>query len=108
MTRSAAELKEEILRLTREYADLAHRAFLPGDAAADRPEFVPGETTIPYAGRVFDGDEVQPPWAAPWISGSRWARRARRSSGNWRRSWGSSVRWRSIPARRRTSSRLRR
>ena len=59
MTRSAAELKEEILRLTREYTDLAHRAFLPGAAVASRPEFVPGETTIPYAGRVFDADEVQ-------------------------------------------------
>ena len=58
MTRSAAELKEEILRLTREYADLTHRACLPG-AAAGRPEFAPGQTTVPYAGRVFDADEVE-------------------------------------------------
>ena len=59
MNRSPTELKEEILRLTREYADAAHRAFLPADAQERRPEFVPGQTTVPYAGRVFDADEVE-------------------------------------------------
>lgn len=60
MSRTATELKEEILRLTREYAGLAHRAFLPGsDPDADRPEFVAGQTVVPYAGRVFDADEVE-------------------------------------------------
>ena len=51
------ELKAEILRLTREYSMQAHAANRPGDDAA-RPAFVPGETVIPYAGRVFTEDEV--------------------------------------------------
>lgn len=50
------EIKAEILRLTREYAVVQHRANLPGSA---RGEFVPGKTTVPYAGRVFDADEVE-------------------------------------------------
>ncbi len=59
-----AELKAEILRLTREYSRLVHRANRPGfaDAASDgvaRPEFVPGQTTVPYAGRVFTEAEVE-------------------------------------------------
>jgi CDP-4-dehydro-6-deoxyglucose reductase, E1 len=59
-----ADLKAEILRLTREYSRLVHRANRPGftDAASDgvaRPEFVPGQTTVPYAGRVFTEAEVE-------------------------------------------------
>ena len=51
------ELKAEILRLTAEYSKLMHRVQRPaGDAEA--PLFVPGETTVPYAGRVFTEDEV--------------------------------------------------
>lgn len=52
-----AELKAEILRLTREYSTLVHQANRPGvdEAAA----FEPGRTTVPYAGRVFDADEVE-------------------------------------------------
>ena len=49
-------LKEEILRLTREYSRLVHNGFRPaGDPLrpAD-PEGAP----IPYAGRVFTEDEV--------------------------------------------------
>jgi CDP-4-dehydro-6-deoxyglucose reductase, E1 len=51
------ELKAEILRLTREYARRVHRAQRPGDE--DPVEFVPGETVVPYAGRVFTEDEVE-------------------------------------------------
>lgn len=52
-----AELKSEILRLAREYSRLAHGANQPAEGN-DAP-FVAGETTIPYAARVFDGDEVE-------------------------------------------------
>jgi CDP-6-deoxy-D-xylo-4-hexulose-3-dehydrase len=56
--RTAAELRSEILRLVREYASRRHAGFsLP---AAESPNgFVPGESTVPYAGRVFDADEVE-------------------------------------------------
>lgn len=52
------ELREQILRLTREYTERVHSKNLPAEAAKST-NFVPGETTIPYAGRVFDGDEVE-------------------------------------------------
>lgn len=55
----AHKLKAEILRLTREYSALVHRQNLPGDTATERPPFLPGETVIPYAGRVFDPSEVE-------------------------------------------------
>lgn len=55
---SPAELKSEILRLTREFSRLTHAANRPGFDPAHAP-FVPGETTVPYAGRVFDEDEVE-------------------------------------------------
>ena len=57
MNRNPTELKAEILRLTREYSELTHRANRPG-AENDTP-FVPGQTTVPYAGRVFDPNEVE-------------------------------------------------
>ncbi len=57
MNQPLAELKAEILRLTREYSKLAHRANRP--ARENDTPFVPGETTVPYAGRVFDADEVE-------------------------------------------------
>jgi len=56
MTPSA--LKAEILRLTREYSRLTHTANRPGDNAA-HAAFIPGQTTVPYAGRVFNEDEVE-------------------------------------------------
>src|SRR6058998_2103439 len=57
---AAAELKAEILRLTRQYSALAHGANRPGyDRGTGEVAFVPGETTIPYAGRVFTEDEVE-------------------------------------------------
>src|SRR5450756_125255 len=52
-----AELKAEILRLTREYSALMHRANRPGVERA--AAFEPGQTTVPYAGRVFTEDEVE-------------------------------------------------
>jgi CDP-4-dehydro-6-deoxyglucose reductase, E1 len=55
---SEAELRAEILRLVREYARLRHAGFaLP--AAGDPEEFTPGVSPVPYAGRVFDADEVE-------------------------------------------------
>ncbi len=54
----AEKLREEITRLTRQYTRLRHRASLPGSQRADS-EFAPGVTSIPYAGRVFDADEVE-------------------------------------------------
>jgi CDP-4-dehydro-6-deoxyglucose reductase, E1 len=58
MNPSLPELKAEILRLTREYSLRTHAAQRPGDDGA-RPKFIPGETVIPYAGRVFTEDEVE-------------------------------------------------
>lgn len=50
-------LKQEILRLTREYSKEAHASFRPA-SDPDRKPWEPG-TTIPYAGRVFTEDEVE-------------------------------------------------
>ena len=58
MPKSPAEIKAEILRLTREFSAAAHAANRPG-ADAKRPAFIPGQTTVPYAGRVFTEDEVE-------------------------------------------------
>ncbi len=55
---SLSELKAEILRLTREYSRQMHRANRP-DGDPLRAEFVPGQSTVPYAGRVFTEDEVE-------------------------------------------------
>jgi CDP-6-deoxy-D-xylo-4-hexulose-3-dehydrase len=53
-----AELKADILRLTREYSRVVHTANRPGEDSAHAP-FVPGQTTVPYAGRVFTESEVE-------------------------------------------------
>ncbi len=50
------ERKAEILRLTREYSAQAHVANRPGNKPAAK--FEPGQTVVPYAGRVFTEDEV--------------------------------------------------
>ena len=50
-------LKQEILRLTREYSLQVHASFRPA-ADPDRAPWQEG-TTIPYAGRVFTEDEVE-------------------------------------------------
>lgn len=55
---SAAELKAEILRLTREFSRVSHSANRPGTDPSHAP-FIAGQTTVPYAGRVFDEDEVE-------------------------------------------------
>lgn len=55
--KTSSELKAEILRLTREYSNLMHSAQRPGDDPAHAP-WSPGQT-IPYAGRVFNQDEVE-------------------------------------------------
>jgi CDP-6-deoxy-D-xylo-4-hexulose-3-dehydrase len=55
--RSVEALREEILRLTREYSRRVHRQNRPADGELE-PKFVPGETTVPYAGRVFTEAEV--------------------------------------------------
>ncbi|MGJ8655516.1 MAG: lipopolysaccharide biosynthesis protein RfbH [Akkermansiaceae bacterium] len=52
------ELKAKILELTREYSRQVHSANRPGDDSQHAP-FIAGETTVPYAGRVFDEDEVE-------------------------------------------------
>jgi CDP-6-deoxy-D-xylo-4-hexulose-3-dehydrase len=52
------DLKQEILRLTRDYARHAHRAFRPG-WDPQRLAFDPERGSIPYAGRVFTEDEVE-------------------------------------------------
>lgn len=51
------ELRAEILRLTREYSKQVHRAQRPALEQAE--SFKPGETMVPYAGRVFTEDEVE-------------------------------------------------
>lgn len=50
-------LKEEILRLTREYSRQVHGAFRPASDPKQKP-WQKGNT-IPYAGRVFTEDEVE-------------------------------------------------
>ena len=54
---SDVELKNRILELTREYRRI-HKEFLPG-TDNNKSNFVPGESTVPYAGRVFTEDEVE-------------------------------------------------
>ena len=54
---NAAEIKQEILRLTAEYSRLSHRNNRPsGDPL--KAKFEPGVTPVPYAGRVFTEEEV--------------------------------------------------
>jgi CDP-6-deoxy-D-xylo-4-hexulose-3-dehydrase len=55
---SPEDIKAEILRLTREYSSLVHQNNWPADEAAPLRKFVPGQSTVPYAGRVFNTDEV--------------------------------------------------
>lgn len=60
MSQTASEIKAEILRLTREYSRAVHQANQPGYPGHGMPPpFVPGQTTVPYAARVFTEDEVE-------------------------------------------------
>lgn len=55
--KTAAQLKSEILRLTRIYSKLVHQ---PHKIAAEQnTSFIPGTTPVPYAARVFNEDEVE-------------------------------------------------
>jgi CDP-4-dehydro-6-deoxyglucose reductase, E1 len=53
---SLEHLAGEIERLVREYSSRAHGANAP--AGSQSAVFEPGRTPVPYAGRVFAGDEV--------------------------------------------------
>lgn len=66
MSSDPAALKAEILRLTKEYSRLVHGANRPGyeGASGKRPKFIPGQTSVPYAGRVFTEEEVESAVAA--------------------------------------------
>src|SRR5687767_7777226 len=57
MSKTPSELKAEILRLTRTYSSLMHRANRPG--VENSLPFIAGQTVVPYAGRVFTEDEVE-------------------------------------------------
>lgn len=48
-------------RHSRAFSNLAHRANRPGYSVetTNRPAFVPGQTVVPYAGRVFTESEVE-------------------------------------------------
>lgn len=56
MSKSPTALKAQILELIRQYSREIHRPSLP--ASENEPVFTPGVTVIPYAGRVFDENEV--------------------------------------------------
>ncbi|HEX3988979.1 MAG TPA: lipopolysaccharide biosynthesis protein RfbH, partial [Verrucomicrobiae bacterium] len=55
---SPEELRAEILRLTREFSRLSHAANLPGYGESPQRKFTAGVDVVPYAGRVFNSDEV--------------------------------------------------
>src|SRR3954463_12240528 len=56
---NTAEIKSEILRLVREYSRHVHTAHRPAYEEEPDRNFLPGETVVPYAGRVFTEDEVE-------------------------------------------------
>jgi len=51
-----ANLAGDIEKLVRQYSALAHASHRPPGEGSEA--FVPGETVVPYAGRVFDSNEV--------------------------------------------------
>jgi CDP-4-dehydro-6-deoxyglucose reductase, E1 len=57
MTTDLSKLRDQILKLTREFSKAAHRQNRPA-YDPEPPKFIPGETSIPYAGRVFTENEV--------------------------------------------------
>ncbi len=55
-----AEIHRAIaLRHTRAFSRLKHGNQQPGEILDGRDAFTPGQTTVPYAGRVFDTEEVE-------------------------------------------------
>ncbi|NDV63048.1 lipopolysaccharide biosynthesis protein RfbH [Puniceicoccales bacterium CK1056] len=62
MSKSPEALKAEILKLTREYSRLVHANNRPGDDPlhpGNGQKNDSGNLSVPYAGRVFDEDEVE-------------------------------------------------
>jgi CDP-6-deoxy-D-xylo-4-hexulose-3-dehydrase len=55
---TTSQLRDEILRLTREYSRRVHTHNRPGNDQLRAP-FQLGSTAVPYAGRVFDEEEVE-------------------------------------------------
>ncbi len=55
---SLQQLKDSILAQVRDYAAKRHASCLPGGDER-KPAFRPGIDAVPYAGRVFDADEVE-------------------------------------------------
>ena len=56
---NTTEIKFEILRLVREYSRRVHTAQRPAYEEGPDRNFVPGETVVPYAGRVFTEEREQ-------------------------------------------------
>ncbi len=54
----ARVLKAIVMRHSRLFSKLSHRANLPA-SSTNRTPFESGKSTIPYAGRIFDADEVE-------------------------------------------------
>ena len=76
MTKTADELRSEILCLTREY----HAAQWP------TRDFIPGESVVPVSGKVFDADEVEHLVDASldfWLTTGRFAKRFERDFARW-------------------------
>ena len=51
-------LKHRLTSGTRTFSKIAHAAQRPGDDP-ERASFIPGESMVPYAGRIFDENEVE-------------------------------------------------
>ena len=66
MNSEAFLIRQEILRLTREYSRRVHAPFRPA-ADPDRQPWRSG-STIPYAGRVFTEDEVEAVETNEWLA----------------------------------------
>lgn len=58
MLESENNLRDEILSLTREYVKIRHKAHRPAYESDSERQFVPGQTVVPYAGRIFTEEEV--------------------------------------------------
>ena len=73
----AADLKQRILALTREYAREVH---------GTKPEFVAGKSFVKYGGRYFDEEEVANLVDASldfWLTAGPWAHRFERRFAEW-------------------------
>ena len=87
---NASSLREQILRLTREYSREVHSGFRPA-SDPDRKLWQEG-SNIPYAGRVFTEDEVEAAVASTldfWLTLGKKVRPFRR---NLQHFWASDIR----------------